>query len=210
MNTAEVVVPEELKVHNFEDLWRLAERQFLEFEVIEGNIKEPTREAWKKFDFSIDCPQDQALFKDICYRVIEELTEAEGAYLVREEDHFFEEIIDSFNFLISSYLMLHLGEDDFKARDLPLPKSGQKIVKNPADYCWPIVYRIGSLCNLLKNRPWSQTNYLVSLKDFKEREEEVWAFFLWFLGDLGITPEVLFDEFSRKLAVNLYRIETSY
>ena len=61
---------------------------------------------WKKYDFSIDCAEDQMLFKDMLQiRCIEELTEASIAFKEGSYEHFKEEITDALNFYLSAMVM---------------------------------------------------------------------------------------------------------
>ena len=168
MNTLEVKIKGLIK--SFDDLYKYAYKQFLEYEKLEGI------ENWKEYDFSIDCSEDQMKFKDMLQiRCIEELTEATHA--LDDENHFFEEVTDSLNFFLSAYCMLGV---DFKLFENP-----ERILSNNYfDYVnlkdirniytikigfYSIVNDIGDICNLLKNRPWTQSNYLVSMLDFNER-----------------------------------------
>lgn len=204
MNTLEVKTTNLIK--NFGDFYKIGKRQFLEYEAIEGITN------WKEYDFSIDCSEDQMKFKDmIQIRFIEELTEASCA--LKEPEHFWEEITDALNFFISGYIMLGT---DFKKLPNPeqfLSKKNKMKVPSFKKYSimtYPLIHYTGSLCNLLKNRPWAQSNYLVSMIDFNERLEELWIAFWSYLGKLGIDKENLFDLFERKVLVNRWRMKTGY
>lgn len=204
MNTLEV----NLKYHidSWDSFYKLAKKQFLTYEKLEGI------DNWKEYDFSIDCAEDQMKFKDMLQiRFIEELTEASAA--LKEPDHFFEEISDALNFFLSSYIMLGV---DFKKLDNPelylksfyvphIPYENEMSILT-----YPLVHNVGQLCNLLKNRPWAQSNYLVSLTDFKERLETLWISFWKYLGSLGLNKEKVFELFERKVIVNEYRMKTGY
>lgn len=212
MNTTEI--EKIVEIHNFKEMFDWAKKQFLAFEVVEGVIQEPTDKAWEDYSFSIDCPQDQMKFKDMLQiRFIEELTEASMA--VDDKNHFHEEVTDALNFFLTSYIML--GKDLSKLSDpskfLELGREGKLMVRTVVDMkvlFYQMVEAAGYLCNLLKNRPWSQSNYLVSMLDFEERLENLWSIFWTGLGSLGFYEENLFDLFSKKLSVNLFRIETGY
>ena len=83
MNTLEINYKH--KINSFDDLWKYAKKQFIEYEKLEGR-------DWKNYDFSIDCAEDQMLFKDMLQiRCIEELTEASVAFENGEKEHFYEE-----------------------------------------------------------------------------------------------------------------------
>lgn len=224
MNTTEVKTKGIIK--SFEDLWKYARKQFLEYEKLEG-IPD-----WEEYDFSIDCSEDQMKFKDMLQiRCIEELTEATDA--LDNEEHFYEEVTDALNFFLSAYCMLGT---DFKAvipgdkktweeaakcslgLGIPYPISIKKIAEEESQSekdelyisFYYIVQSIGLLCNHLKNRPWAQSNYLVSMHDFEEDLKCLWLCFWDILGRLGLTEAKIFDLFERKYLVNKFRIESGY
>lgn len=206
MNTLEIKTKNQIK--NWNDFYKISKKQFLMYEKIEG-IKN-----WKDYDFSIDCSEDQMKFKDMLQiRFIEELTEASEALINEEDEHFWEEITDALNFFISSYIML-----DINFQELPSPKKYLKrwdrrklpSYKKYSLLAYNLVHNVGYLCNLLKNRPWAQTNFLVSMEDFNERLKNLWISFWKFLGKLGINEKTLFNLFERKYLVNEWRINTGY
>ena len=205
MNTTEI----KLKhiINSFDDLYKYAMKQFLNYEKIEGINN------WKEYDFSIDCSEDQMKFKDMLQiRCIEELTEATHA--LDNEDHFYEEVTDALNFFLSAYCMLGVNFKDFKD---PEEIRKETIVEHwVKDYSWisglfyKIVDDIGDLCNLLKNRPWAQSNYLVSMYDFDLRLHKLWNTFWSVLTRLALSKEQIFEMFERKYLVNDWRIKTGY
>lgn len=210
MNTTEI----KLKhiIHSFDDLYKYAMKQFLEYEKVEGI------DNWKEYDFSIDCSQDQMKFKDMLQiRCIEELTEA--THTLDNEEHFYEEVTDALNFFLSAYCMLGVDFHLFKNPEQILTE--WKICQ-PLDitkihdinllklYFYDIVNDIGDLCNLLKNRPWAQSNYLVSLYDFDIRLHKLWETFWTVLARLALSKEQIFEMFERKYLVNKFRIKTGY
>ena len=225
MNTTEVKTKGIVK--SFEDLWKYARKQFLEYEKLEG-IPD-----WEEYDFSIDCSEDQMKFKDMLQiRCIEELTEATQA--LDNEEHFYEEVTDALNFFLSAYCMLGV---DFKKPALEEGKTWQEIAEtclalgqggdylemkkifenNDQDakddlfvFFYYIVEKIGALCNHLKNRPWAQSNYLVSMHDFNSDLKGLWICFWDVLGCLDLSKEQIFDLFERKYLVNKFRIESGY
>lgn len=202
MNTTEVKIQHEVK--DFNQMYNLAYKQFLAFEKIEGI------ENWKEYNFSIDCASDQMRFKEMLQvRFIEELTEATHA--LDNKEHFFEEMIDAVNFFLSAYIMLGID-----LKQYPLPELGECLVTKLPTYTecaiefYNIIDKVGYLCNLLKNRPWAQSNYLVSLYDFNKRIYDLWVSFWNMLKNFGISKSLLFELFERKYIVNKWRIRTGY
>ena len=206
MNTTEIQYNGQIK--SFDELFDLAKKQFVHYEQLEGI------ENWDDYDFSIDCAEDQMKFKDMLQiRFIEELTEA-SVSLPEPEEHFWEELGDALNFFLSAYTMLGVDLNEFRSPSTFLNKNTKKHKPESfSEYCmfaYPIIEKVGWLCNLLKNRPWAQSNYLVSLQDFDERLEALWWTFWSYLGDFGLTDEDVFEMFYRKYKVNEFRISTGY
>lgn len=204
MNTLEIKTKNQIK--NFKDFYEFGKKQFLTYEKIEGISN------WESYDFSIDCSEDQFKFKDMLQiRFIEELTEASQA--LNEPEHFWEEITDSLNFFISAFIMIDIDFNKLPSPENYLKNKDERKVPNFKEFSiltYPLIHNVGCLCNLLKNRPWAQSNYLVSLIDFNERLEELWISFWKYLGELGIDKNTLFDLFERKILVNQWRIQTGY
>ena len=203
MNTLEINYKGKIK--SFSDLFKFAKKQFVEYEKLEGR-------DWKEYDFSIDCAEDQMLFKDMLQiRCIEELTEATEA--IDDKDHFLEEVTDAINFFLSSYCMLDVNFDEFMDLDELLKDNINPYVityEDCAYYFYLIVQDIGNLCNLLKNRPWAQSNYLVSMVDFNNRLHDLWDTFWKVIWWLGLSSKKVFELFERKYEVNKWRIKTGY
>lgn len=206
MNTTEIKYNGE--IDSFDKLYSMAMDQFVMYEKLEGV------EDWSSYDFSIDCSEDQMKFKDMLQiRFIEELTEASIA-MYEPEEHFWEEIGDALNFFLSAYCMLGV---DFKSFESPSIYLGvgcnKEVPKDRDDFAirvYPVIEQVGYLCNLLKNRPWAQSNYLVSLTDFDERLSDLWTIFWVFLAHMKLTKEDVFEMFYKKYKVNEHRVRTGY
>lgn len=209
MNTSDIKFNNEIK--SFPELFKAAKDQFLLYEKLEGI------DNWEEYNFSIDCSADQMMFKDMLQiRFIEELTEASIA-MDEPEEHFWEEIGDALNFFLSSYVMLGV---DFNSLPNPetilvdyvrAPGKIKTIYKREYSiHVYPIIEKVGYLCNLLKNRPWAQSNFLVSMIDFNERLTSLWVEFWSFLNYMKVSPTEVFEMFWKKYQVNIYRINTGY
>ena len=159
-------------------------------------------------DFDINTYVDQQIFKDyLQIRFTEELTEALTD--TKNYTHFKEEMTDAFNFILSSYIIsdyedyLTWEEDlneNFDIKDLPLLK----------EKFWDIVQKVGDVCNLLKNRPWRMSQYLVDLYVFEKRYKELWQEFNALCNFLNISQEEVFKYWSLKFQVNEFRLNTRY
>lgn len=205
MNTTEIVYNNNIK--SFKELYKLAMKQFVHYEEVEGI-------NWKEYDFSIDCAEDQMKFKDMLQiRCIEELTEASMA-MEEPDEHFWEEIGDSMNFFLSAFCMLGVDMSKMSDPSKFLKKKSHKVKPSLETFSSisyvMVIERIGYLCNLLKNRPWTETNFLVSMTDFDGRLTELWESFWRFLGFMGLSSEDVFEIFYKKYKVNEFRRSTHY
>lgn len=192
-------------IKNWNDFQKYAKLQFEAYEKLEGR-------DWKNYDFSIDCAEDQALFKDMLQiRFIEELTEASIAFKENDYEHFKEEIADAINFFISAMTMINY----FEKVNINI-RSNSALIFNYLDELdinhnfYIIIEKVGYLCNLLKNRPWAQSNYLVSMTDFNERLHDLWLTFWRTLKGFGFSENQVFELFERKYEVNKWRMKTGY
>lgn len=200
MNTSEVKL--EGLIKSWGDLYRITWEQFITYEMIEGR-------NWLKYDFSIDVPEDQLMFKDMLQiRMVEELAEAFEAYRQRSSEHFQEEIADSVNFFMAAYHMC--GCDLKEMVDPDLLMRPVLTLCSLEETLWEITYKAHILCNLLKNRPWSQSNYLVSLDEFNERLKDLWETFWRGIFKLGVNSYGIFENVERKYLVNRHRLNTGY
>ena len=209
MNTNDIKFNGEIK--SFDDLFKFAREQFLNYEKIEG-IND-----WEAYDFSIDCSEDQMKFKDMLQiRFIEELTEASIAMDENEPTHFWEEITDALNFFLSAYVMLGVDFKKFPNPEDYLYNTKYGFIKMiPSDdifslWTYPVIEAVGYLCNLLKNRPWTESNYLVSMYDFNNRLEYLWEKFWCYLNNFYLSPADIFEMFYKKFKVNEVRRDSNY
>lgn len=157
-------------------------------------------------DFDINIYKDQQIFKDFLQiRFIEELTEATED--IQNKDHFAEELIDAFNFLIASYIIYGYSSKqlnmDYSIIDLD---SEDKIKLALYD----IIQVVGNTCNCLKNRPWRKSQYLVDLYVFEKRYDNIWNKFYSFIRSLGFDEKYIYEQWSLKYQVNLFRLNTNY
>lgn len=181
---------------------------------------------WTTYDFDINCYEDQQLLKDFLeIRFVEELTEATEDLI--HPDHFLEEMVDAFNFLMEAYIIYgwdyrnltnwpeyfrdSSNKDDFKNLLNFLTSDFLPITKKEfyAQF-YLVVEATGKTCNKLKNRPWKQCQYLVDLIVFEERFRNIFKQFISLCVYCGITQRILFDCWSQKYKVNKYRLETRY
>lgn len=151
--------------------------------------------------FDIDTYEDQEIFKKYCWRITEELMEALEDR--KNESHFREELIDGFNFLIELYLLYGWGINN-------LPQSIQLTSYSVDEKVMDIVYQLGITANLLKNRQWRRSQYLVDLYVFESRFKTIWVLYLNLFYQLNMTTDDICELWSLKYQVNLFRISSNY
>lgn len=160
------------------------------------------KELFENFD--IDCFEDQELFKKYCWRITEELTEAEEAHFKDGKDHIQEELIDAMNFSIE--LMLLYGWDYKQFDSIPSPGFGWGIINRAG----ATIYSLGLTANCLKNRQWRRSQYLVDLLIFEKRFKEFLASGYELLRQFFESDEEIRQAWSLKYQVNLFRIQSNY
>lgn len=212
MNTQNIEV--DIKVNNIEDMYKYAKLQFEAFNKIEH------RPSYNDgYIFDIDDPKDQMWFKQfIQMRFCEELAEAEEA---RETDqHFMEELTDAFNFLLAATIMV--GKDAKWVKEKWEKNRDKVVTAIPQPYyinngealenwlLWELHQNAHWLCNLLKNRPWAQSHFPVSKKEFSERLNTLWNNWVTYINYCELDEKDIFDYFAKKYCVNMFRIRSGY
>lgn len=175
-------------------------------------------------EFDIDIPEDQILLKDfLLTRTVEELTEASIALKAHHFEHFKEELVDSFNFLIeASILLFHYEDIPEKRKSLLSVDESQEGkfldepllintgIRNIREHIYDTIEAIGLCTNKLKLRPWRTSQYPVDLISFRECYKDIWNQFYLLLDYSGITLNSLLKVWSRKYQVNKFRIDSNY
>ena len=175
-------------------------------------------------DFDIDIFEDQMLLKDfLLVRTVEEITEAGSAIKANHIEHYKEEIIDVFNFLIETAIILNYPidvpdnvniQDYFKEVTLYEFKEVCNNIEEQTEYIlkhlFELIQSIGELTNVLKLRPWRQSQYPVDLLIFKQRWERIWVHFWLSQKITGFSWEEFKIIWSKKYQVNKFRIDSSY
>lgn len=154
-------------------------------------------------NFDIDTHEDQEVFKKYCWRITEELMEA-----LEDRDnerHFQEEIIDGLNFLMDLYSLY--GWSHYEVSINP-PKIKAK--SSIEEQISQIIYKLGITANLLKNRTWRKSQYLVDLFIFEPRFKEVWHEYMELFSLMGMSKLDIKSLWSLKYQVNKFRIESNY
>lgn len=195
----------------------------------EPNLKQRVEE------FDIDIYEDQMLLKEfLLERVVEEITEAGAAIKANHIEHFKEELIDVFNFLLETKIILGekykidgdiVGnpvrdylEKDWYMKDTPTDINKEELDEEEIQFrlthiymkLFHLVENIGLLTNLLKQRPWRESQYPVDVLTFRERWNDIWVNFWLSLSFIGFGFEEFKQIWSKKYQVNKFRIDSNY
>lgn len=79
-----------------------------------------------------------------------------------------------------------------------------------SSHLWQIVYLLNVSRNLLKNRPWKQTEVMTKELEFQESIVKSFIYYLGYLACNGFNQDSLVTLFNRKQALNMWRIKTKY
>lgn len=221
-----------MNILNFEaqeidSLEEIIERQKAIMFSFEPNLEKRVEE------FDIDIYEDQMLLKEfLLERAVEEITEAGAAIKANHVEHYKEEMIDVFNFLIETAIILgdqypidvsdngavenyFNGEEffgDVDTLDANYTDEENQVhrVSNILKALYDLIQCIGELTNLLKQRPWRESQYPVDLITFKERWKRVWLNFWLTQKYYGFNWKEFKAIWSKKYQVNKFRIESNY
>lgn len=186
-----------------------------EIYALQGELQLMYRPYFKEriANFDINTLEDQELFKKLCWQIVEELAEAkeaiEGELDEGELDgeHFNEELIDAFNFMLELYQLYGMTPTFVWT----LPKWAQ--VLEDEDFAGDLLTLIGNIgmtANCLKNREWRQSQYMVDLIVFEGWLKRIWTYFVIMFEHLGLSETRVKELWSLKYQVNLFRIKSKY
>jgi dimeric dUTPase (all-alpha-NTP-PPase superfamily) len=177
----------------------------------------------------------QARIKDMFWRTTEELAEAyeilPGILQMNQwttkwttDDkirHFFEEIADAIHFLIEASIIANLDfiklENLFK-ENIPgefsihysksiLDKIQVGEIEKKIAY---IIFSLGLSANMLKNKPWKQTQMETDIIKFLESLLTTWAYFINLFLYLACSQKHIYVLYAKKNFVNQWRQKTNY
>lgn len=192
---------------NFEQMFELQKELKFKFEP-------DSVEVYDRFD--IDCFEDQKLFKDYSWRIVEELAEAMEAIQDEQDyDHYKEELIDGLNFTMDLLSLYGWSAKDLKEETnraiRPYQTLGDTFFNRMSRTIATAltIKSIGLAANCLKNRKWRSSQYMVDIYVFEKRLRKIWEKYVS-LVRLSMTEQEIYDTWSLKYQVNLFRIETQY
>lgn len=191
-------------------LWDELENQFYCFIQRWGYIKEPTKEAWKEYNFSIHNLEEQNLIKrlwSVC--AIEELAE----FVEAKKDgpgHEREELCDFFNFFCSGLIAMGYNWKDVNLHPFPAMHFwGNNTWVGLMDL-WGITETVHLAMNKLKNRPWTDSFFKVDLLKFELLVKKVTKLVQRILTDYFGSWQDFQYEVRKKIEINKRRMESGY
>lgn len=149
--------------------------------------------------FHLDHPNHQAMIKDLMWRVIEELAEAEEAACLKgvKSPHHLEELIDALSFLLElMYYTECTGYSYAPSSDIA--------------YNYSLETFLGLVGNTLKNKPWKQSPVRTDVKLFYFYLHLAYNRLIQDFKDIGISYQEVFKLYTKKHHVNNWRIDTNY
>jgi len=201
------------------DLQKELMKKYDQIEKINGfNIPEPP--------YNLDDSKVQARIKDMFWRTTEELAEAmettppffqltdwkkfwETDFCIR---HFFEELADALHFLVEASIIAELNPETEVAvlfeivslLDIDISDLNLKILVSN------VILSMGLAANILKNKPWKQTQMCTDVQKFKNKLIVVWVDFITLWQGLNCSQEDIYILYIKKHTVNVWRQDTNY
>lgn len=181
----------------------------------------------------LNVPRNQELFKRVNANLAEEVSELyETIEHKLPRENTLDEVSDVIGFLISlrilvglpsispQELLMYANTCDVEQRliysqffhwdtDTNSYKSSYNKV-NSVEYIFKPVYKMFMVCNLLKNRPWKQSNHMLDKKVFIRKFEESFYCYLLMIINLGFSGKELLDSYTKKYDKNILRIKSNY
>lgn len=160
----------------------------------------------------------QCLIKDFAWRVTEELTESTQALQEHAEifSHAKEEAVDALHFLVELAIIAGIPPEFVRRH----PDSGvdgleELIATGPAlggpdSNAYAVIQEIGNAMNLLKNKPWKQTQMMTDVPRFNTYIAAAFMAFGRFCASIGMDRNQVLDFYFRKSEVNKFRQRSQY
>lgn len=168
----------------------------------------------------------QHMLKDYAWRVTEELTEATEAFMLNHMDHFMEELVDAYHFLIELTIMSGWNEykwatmmqanhdDRGPAMDrlvhaFRIHANAKLPNAKPYLSAYAVIEALGKGMNCLKNKPWKNTHMLTDIGQYDEYLRQAHIAFMRLWINYG-PPEGLYNIYFLKSEVNKFRQRSNY
>jgi len=183
-----------------------------------GKIFKRQRELMEKYSIiegipswplNIDLKESQVWLKDFLWRCTEELTEAWEAYLDDNMEHFHEELIDYLHFATELCILSGINETDVDNIDGEI--AIDEVGDNVKAKMFGVIYELGLVGNLLKNKKWKQTQILTDIKKYRSYLITAYNTGLNLLMDCcGLSADDIYNFYFKKSEVNKFRQRSKY
>ena len=160
----------------------------------------------------------QDYLKELNSRGNEELAEGYKAYLERNSEHFYEELVDALAFYTE--LCIFSG---ISASDVSNQRAEFEPITYHCSFCnnvlkessveqefWRINYEFSIAMNVLKNKPWKKDQITIDVKKYKDQLIVAYSQYIDYATEYFKDKQKLFDCFYKKHRVNIDRIENGY
>jgi hypothetical protein len=160
---------------------------------------------------NLDIAENQIIIKDFKQRGMEEVAEAIEGFRKGEIMHYKEELIDALHFFVE--LSILAGKDHtfysyYKyKKNIDSDITIEKIYYKTGVLC----EKFGLLMNVLKCKPWKQSQVLTDTGKFYKLLKEAFEYYLKYLHDCGGMDYIdIYNMYCRKNEVNQFRIRSNY
>jgi len=193
INTDELIIPDDIWGAIWEEQKKLHE-QYKSVEIA-NNLGYA---LVKNRPFNLNDRNWQYYLKDLAYRVIEELAEAQEAKDLNQEVHCIEEEIDALHFLVELNVVIK--------QSLVINSYSPY---NPVISYWPIVYNLGLAGNCLKIKPWKQDPQLTDTTKYRAYINRATSELMETLR-LNLSDKEIYKIYMKKNKVNQFRLRSKY
>lgn len=171
-------------------------------------------ERMPDWPFSIDSRVGQVWGKDFLYRILEEIQESQQSILEPETSvlidgkdiHRSEELADALHFYLELLIIWGI-KPIFLENAYKEYKYEEKSLLEAYNYG---AYRIGMVGDCLKNKPWKQDMIRTDMNKLRERLKLLFFAILDLFRVNGNTDEDIWDLYTKKNKVNLFRQGSNY
>ena len=174
--------------------------------------------------YSIDSAQLQARIKDMYWRTTEEIAEAMEVvppifklenwkqFWSQDVDvrHFFEELADALHFLVEASIYSNVSESEISHWFAIGLADSEADPLHIQDLVTSVIMKMGLSANVLKNKPWKQTQMPTDSAKFYTLLCHTWKAFGTLWSALKCSIEDIYILYVKKHTVNTWRQDTNY
>ena len=168
---------------------------------------------WKSHEpVDLDDRFGQAQVKDFCWRVTEELAEADEAANALDEpvEHAQEEIADVLHFLTELMIMADVTPEQLVLTSDQCRLEAMFELADNGPGAFDVICSLGLAANCLKNKPWKNTHMPTDKLKFLSHLAAAFWNFISYARAHGFTAETLSILYHRKHTVNQFRQASNY